>query len=334
LKKYKESDILKIFSKHRKKLDAHRRYGGREFKEKLNVAKNHKRSLNGNTKPFNLNFFGRTGFTKVGTISGLALVGTIFYFLALSPYFLVTNVSVSGNKLVTTDEIASFIKNLQGRRFLLVPQNSFFLVSQARIQAQASRALPMLREVKVDRHWPDKVSIRVTERTPAMVIVSRDKNFLIDDQGFAIKELVGPTNEFKLIDQVNDDMRVGQTIEGKLIPFILSMQKTWPTKLNVAIALAKVPGKAAAEVEFVSSEGWSVFFSTDRPVSNQVANLATLINKQISANDRDKLAYIDLRLAKRAFFCLKNTPCQQTDQSALPETAGSSKVNTVTPTTP
>jgi hypothetical protein len=75
-----------------------------------------------------------------------------------------------------------------------------------------------------------------------------------------------------------------------------------------------------------------VFFSTDRPVTNQLSNLSILLAKQIAAGDRARLAYIDLRLSKWAYYCFKATPCQQTDQSQLPETAGATKVNTVEPT--
>src|SRR4029077_18786738 len=107
-----------------------------------------------------------------------------------------------------------------------------------------------------------------------------------------------------------------------------------PEKMTIPLALAKIPGRGATEVEFVSSEGWSALFSTDRPVTNQLNNLSVLLNKQITASNRGKLAYVDLRLAKWAYYCYKATPCQQTDQTTLPETAATNKVNTVEPTMP
>ena len=52
---------MKIFSKHRKKIEPYRRFGGREFKEKLTTAKNYKRSLNSNSeKGFFSRFFAKS----------------------------------------------------------------------------------------------------------------------------------------------------------------------------------------------------------------------------------------------------------------------------------
>jgi cell division septal protein FtsQ len=117
---------LKIFSKHRKKLDAHRRFGGREFKDKLLAAKNHKRNFNPNKEGFFSGFFGKTGFSKVGTAVGVGFIALIFYFLAVSNYFLVTSVQVSGNQQVSSDNIKQLVASLGKHRFLLVPENSFF----------------------------------------------------------------------------------------------------------------------------------------------------------------------------------------------------------------
>jgi hypothetical protein len=145
-----------------------------------------------------------------------------------------------------------------------------------------------------------------------------DKKYLLDDQGFVIKELFDNSSNLLVItDQVNESIKVGSMIDGKLVPFILSMQKAWPEKTHLKIESAKIPGKGAAEVEFVSSEGWSVFFTTERSVAAQLDNLETIINRQIPSSDRSKLAYVDLRLSKWAYYCYKDTPCQQTDQADL-----------------
>ena len=72
---------------------------------------------------------------------------------------------------------------------------------------------------------------------------------------------------------------------------------------------AKVPGIAASEAQFVTSEGWGVFFDVNRSVASQLSNLSLLLSRQIPAKDRNRLAYIDLKLPKWAYYCFKNTPC-------------------------
>ncbi len=307
---------MKIFSNHRRKLEPHRRYGGREFKDKLVAAKNYKRNFNSNKESFVSAFFSRAGMSQAAVYTTLVFIGAIFYFLVISPYFLVTQVSVSGNKQVSSDEIVSAIQNAANHRFMLVKKNSFFLLNSGVVNKIIVSADPLVRVTKSSRSWPNKLKIEVIERTPTLVLAANQKYYLVDDQGFVIKEVPDSGNYLKVSDQVGEDIKVGETIDGKLIPFIISMKQIWPTRLTQAIAAVKIPGKGATEVEFVTSEGWSVFFSTDRPVVSQLGNLVILLNKQIGS-DRSKLAYIDLRIAKWAYYCFKDTPCQQSDQQGL-----------------
>ncbi|MBX4205099.1 MAG: FtsQ-type POTRA domain-containing protein [Candidatus Doudnabacteria bacterium] len=320
---------MKIFSKHRKKIDPYRRFGSREFKEKLTTAKNYKR-LGLGAQSGASSFFSKTGLSQAGTFAAVAVFAAIFYFFVLSPYFLINSIKVSGNKQVSSDQIKELVSNLEGKRFLLVPQNSFFLLNQSRVNSLFSKNLPEIREVKSRRAWPNEISLEVSERVPALTFVQGDKNFLIDDQGFVIRAGAGTKDQFVVVDTVNEDIKTGEVVGGKLIPFVVSLEKQWPTKITIPLVKAKIPGKGATEVELVSSEGWSVFFSTDRPVTNQISNLGLLLSKQIHPGDRARLAYVDLRLAKWAYYCFKATPCQQTDPDRLPETASAIK-STVEP---
>jgi hypothetical protein len=184
--------------------------------------------------------------------------------------------------------------------------------------------LPIIKEVKTTRSWPDKINIEITERNPALSFSVKDKNYLIDDQGFVVKELTAPSSQLNIVDAVDDNINIGETINGKLIPFIISMEKSWPGRVAVPLSFGRIPGKGSSEVEFITTEGWSAFFSTDRPVNSQLNNLGLILSKQIPARDRAKLAYIDLRLAKWAYYCYKQTPCQQTDQDNLAQSDESS----------
>jgi cell division septal protein FtsQ len=329
---------LKIFSNHRRKLEPHRRFGGREFKDKLVAAKNYKRSFSPDSKGFFSAFFTRAGISQVSFFVCLAIFAIIIYFLAVSPYFQVTQIKIAGNNQVSTQEISAAINSAGNNRLFFIKKNSFFLLNSTNVNKLEISANPLIRETKSTRSWPNKLTIQVTERIPTLVLTANSKNYLVDDSGYVIKEVADAQNLLSVKDQVSEDIKTGETIEGKIIPFIISMNQSWPSKLTQTIAVAKIPGKGATEVEFVSNEGWSVFFSTDRPVTSQLANLVILLNKQIGA-DRSKLAYIDLRISKWAYYCFKSTPCQQTDSSNLsqnqtsnnptPAQAGADTINSV-----
>lgn len=307
---------MKIFSNHRRKLDPHRRYGSKEFKNKLWAAKNYKREAS-------RSFFAKTGLSQVGVAAGVLLVGVIFYFLVLSPYFLVTQVTVAGNSQVQTDQIRELLTK-SDRRFMLVPQNSLFLLGSGKVSDLIRTNYPLVREVKSKRGWPNRIAVEIAERAPALNFSVNGKHYLVDDHGFVVGELENQGSQLLVTDQVEEEVYVGETLDGKLVPFIISMQKLWATKFpGNKIVEVRIPGKGSAEASFVTSEGWSALFSTDRPGTNQLSNLVLLLNKQIPAAERPKLAYIDLRLAKWAYYCFKSTPCQQTET----ETAGSNVTN-------
>ncbi|HEX5429680.1 MAG TPA: FtsQ-type POTRA domain-containing protein [Patescibacteria group bacterium] len=308
---------MKIFSKHRKKLEPHRRFGSREFQSKLTSAKNYKRNLGLKSRGSALaDIFSKTGLSKAGTFAALLVLAGIIYFAAFSPYFLVKDINVSGNSRIPSQTIVSEIDSLSQKRFFLVPENSLLFLSQGRLSGIFKKNLPDISEVILSRHWPDKISLQVTERNPSFVLSATGENFLVDDQGFVIRQVVQNPNLLQVADQVSEDVSPGSTIGGKIVPFIVSMQKQWPGKITIPIASAKIPGKAASEVEFVSTEGWSVLFSTDLPVATQLDSLQLLLSRQITPANRAKLSYIDLRLAKWAYYCYKDTPCQQTSEQS------------------
>jgi hypothetical protein len=94
------------------------------------------------------------------------------------------------------------------------------------------------------------------------------------------------------------------------------MSKSWNTKINTPIVSAKFPGKSSSEAQFVTAMGWDVIFDTGRPVSVQLADLAVILSKQINPTELPNLAYIDLRLAKWAYYCFKASPCEQKEKPA------------------
>jgi hypothetical protein len=111
-------------------------------------------------------------------------------------------------------------------------------------------------------------------------------------------------------DTVEESFATGEALpNAKLAPFILSVYQAWPDKLPSSISLVKFPGKASNEVHFASSEGWIVYFDINRSAVSQLDSLTLILNSQIPIQSRSRLAYIDLRLSKTAYYCYKESPC-------------------------
>ena len=311
---------MRIFSTHRRKLDPSRRYGGREFQEKVRNAANYKRVFTFSpTKWYHGlgGWFSARGalWRTIAVLAGLAVVYFMFFSRALS----VTNITVTDNHAVSTESIQGALSQAGQFRFLLLRKDNFFLMTEGRVNAALARIIPEIKQVKTQRVWPNKIMVKVTERNPGFVILSAGNYFLVDDEGTIVKQVSSPENFLVAEDQLQENFAQGETLNTKLAPFVTSMVKLWPAKVNTPIIRAKFPGKAGNDVEFVTNSGWSVLFSLDRPAREQLENLVLLLNKQISARDQEKLAYIDLRLDKWAYYCFKASPCQAHQQAPSQE---------------
>ncbi|MEV5880183.1 FtsQ-type POTRA domain-containing protein [Streptomyces sp. NPDC052101] len=92
-----------------------------------------------------------------------------------SAWLRVRNVSVSGTDVLTPDEV---------REAAAVPVGAPMIsVDTGAIEARLRRKLPRIDTVDVVRAWPQGIGLKVTERTPVL-LVQNDGNFVeVDDEG-------------------------------------------------------------------------------------------------------------------------------------------------------
>ncbi len=311
---------MRIFSTHRRKLEPSRRFGGRAFQDKVKNAANYKRVFTFNPTKW---YHGLGGwFSARGalwrTMAVLAALAVI-YFMFFSRSLSVSAITVTDNHAVSAESIEAALRQSGSSRFLLLRKDNFFLMTEGRVNAVLTKNVPEIKHVETSRAWPNKIRIKVTERNPGFVILSAGNYFLVDDEGTVVKPVDAPGNFLVAEDQLLENFAQGETLNTKLAPFVTTMAKLWPAKVSTAIARAKFPGKAGSDVEFATVSGWSVLFSVDRPARDQLDSLVLLLNRQISARDQERLAYIDLRLSKWAYYCLKASPCQSQEQPEAQE---------------
>lgn len=311
---------MNIFSTHRRqKLEPKRRFGGRIFRNKIRQAADYKRTFDPNPRTWLNKIFAKVGLaSKFWRVFLAVFLTVIIYYLCISSKFVVAQVSVSGNAKVSVQQIQDSITSAGRSRLFFIKKNNFFLMTRGRVNKLLTHDIPTIKEITgYQRIWPNQVKIEIKERVPGFVISSNGKYFLVDEEGTVVSQVDGPENMLVVQDQEIEDFASGETLPSqKLAAFVLSMSRSWNGKVTSPIAEVKFPGKQSSEVQFVSQEGWSVMFDTTRSAVTQLNNLAVLLNKQIATRDRARLAYIDLRLSKWAYYCFKETPC---NQQALPE---------------
>lgn len=306
---------MKIFSTHRRKIEPHRRYGSPDFKNKIKQAQNHKRTFP--LRPGALGFFlSIIGLKSWVSRSLIALViGSVVYFLFISPYFFITQVEVSGNSQIPTDQLVNVIKEKTSGRTFFIPQNHYLLFTQNRIAKVLSANFSIVKEItKFDRHMPDKVEFQIAERQRGFALRSAERLYLVDDEGVIVKSIDSEGDLLVVLDQTNGEYHEGDRLSSKATGFILSMERSWSSKISTKITEIKLTTMTGSDAVFATTEGWNVFFDINTPVIIQLNSLALIVNKQVSSKDRGKLAYVDLRVSKVAYICYRNTPCVERPQ--------------------
>jgi cell division protein FtsQ len=92
-----------------------------------------------------------------------------------SSWFRATNVTVSGNGEVTTDQI---------KHAAAVPLGGALIsVDTGAVRARLLKALPRIGTVRVAHSWPHTVTVKVTERTPSAVLENGGKFTEVDRDG-------------------------------------------------------------------------------------------------------------------------------------------------------
>lgn len=237
---------MKIFSPHRRKMEAKRKYGGKEFQNKVKKAQEYKRIYDPRNSTW-IQAFLRTFHleSRITQFFVIAIIGVIGYYLFISPYFLLKDISVSGTERVSIEQVQNALREAGKERWFFIPKTHLLLLSKNYAEQLIIERLPLVKELNsFKRVWPDKVEVEIVERRPGFAFEVGGQNYLIDEEGVAVKELDDLSGLPHVIDQVNEDMKVGEQLTNtKLVAFILSASRQWPSKIQPALKEIKVPGK-------------------------------------------------------------------------------------------
>ncbi|AXI86279.1 FtsQ-type POTRA domain-containing protein [Actinospica acidiphila] len=98
-----------------------------------------------------------------------------FWLLYGSDLVRVERVSVSGTGVLTPDQVREAAQVPLGEQLVSVDTGA--------IEKRAAEELPRIDTVDVVRSWPDEIKLRVTERTPVLLVHQGGKFVEVDDDG-------------------------------------------------------------------------------------------------------------------------------------------------------
>lgn len=125
----------------------------------------------------------------------LVLAGTGLWLLLYSSVLTVRDVSVAGNRTITSVRVESVARAPMGQQLARVDLAAI----QARVET-----IPAVRSASVSRSWPRTVAITVTERTPVAVVDRGAGLQAVDDEGVLFGSYAHQPDDLPLMETAPD----------------------------------------------------------------------------------------------------------------------------------
>lgn len=153
-----------------------------------------------------------TNKVLIGVLVGVVLLA-LFVTLSLTVFFNVSAIGTSGSKLYTTEEIvaASGIK----------VGDNLWLMNEAEAGARIAKTLPYIVSVKLEKQFPDKLIIVVTETKEYLTVSVKGKYYTANAEGKILDEVNTPSDKLILL-TVSDKT---STVLGETITFETEREK-------------------------------------------------------------------------------------------------------------
>lgn len=238
----------------------------------------------------------------------------VFYALFFSSFLKITNVSIEGVRDLEREKIQEEIERYLDERFVYVfGKNNLIVFGEAGIEEALKEKFKKIRSVSVSKEFPGSVTISIVEKDLLLLWCSREKCFMIDEEGRAYQE--ADLNSKKI--KENDLIRVsdlsgkeidegGYVLEKGYCDFVLSLKDQIWNELRIAVSAEfETPSRIADEVIVATSEGWKIYFDSRKPLGGSIENLGIFLKKEADHNKRSNLEYVDLRAGNKIFYKLR-----------------------------
>jgi len=247
------------------------------------------------------------------TILFLMILGGIFYFFALSDFFRIKKIIITGEQKVSAENIKSVVESELGGKILFFGTKNIFLVNSNKIRENILKKFPQIEEVEIKRGLPDALRLVVIERKE-IGIFCRDINcFLLDHEGVIFEPVLTESPLLKFQNQalveehpffftfrsalVNEELDLGKKVIDKGIMNSISEIGS-KLREDLKILIKEVSIVSEENIDVKTSDGWEIYFNPEKDLNWQITELTAILENRIPPEKRKNLKYIDLRFDK------------------------------------
>jgi len=179
-----------------------------------------------------------------------------------------------------------------------------------------------IRTANAEKKFPDTISISIDERKALLVWCSGENCFLIDENGVAYNNAdfnspeLAQNNLIKIDDTSAQNLAIGENvINSAYEQYALSIEDAL-RKTDFNVEGYYTPSRVAEEIDVRTKQGTEIYLSTQFSLESAVRTLSIVLEKEIPKDQREKLAYIDLRSENKAFYKFKGEEKEKTESEA------------------
>lgn len=240
-----------------------------------------------------------------------AFLGVIVYVFFFSAYLFTTNVQIETSGQVTQEEVLALVQPiLDSKQFYILPAKNFFLVPEQKIREALMTEYPIIQEVRIERSFPQSMSVTLQEREKLLMWCSGGPCALIDSGQARFQEKSFESRYDMLRLTVTDTSALPFVVNTTLpvqeyLEYFSSLQEKFPQELGrTLLSEATTPSRFSRELRLTTNEGWVLLASIDIPLEETMLSLRAFFEKRQyeTSGERPPLVMVDARVPGRIFF--------------------------------
>lgn len=237
--------------------------------------------------------------------------GTSIYMVLFSPYLALGEPPVEGLERIDESLFQNTVETILSQRYLgSISRNRFFLVQPEDLERRLREQYPLIRNITVKRTFPDTLHISVKERDSLLLWCSADICAHVLEDGSVIpvtdvyQEEANLSRTIFLKDESGQSFRQGAHVfDPKYALFPGQVRQALLEQLGIETENEMtLTSRFANEQRVKTKEGWEIYFGTELPLEKSLRTLELVLEKEIPAEERPRLSYIDLRIENRVFY--------------------------------
>ena len=236
----------------------------------------------------------RKWFAILWIIIIIVLFGAVIWGLNYfynSSYFKIKNIDIIGSNYYKAEAIRGSIKDLNGA--------NIFEVDKKKYEDIIINNFTRIKEAELQKVFPDKLTINLTERLPFLVLLYRSRYFLIDKEGVVIEEITDNKEKYKDLLIVKDAVSYmpvpGDKIARKNVISSAVIYNDFIEEIKVKIKYASISNNFSGDIIFETIDDKIIIYGDSKEITKKNLVLEQIL-KDLK-NENVNYSIIDLRIS-------------------------------------